>query len=139
MRGGAFGKSLLSGSPRLTVNAANAMFNFSYALLEAESRLAAATLGLDPGLAVLHVDTASRDSLALDIMKSARPQVDRYLLTWLLSRPPRREFFFEGRDGNCRLMRIPKDGVLRVQGSMTRTLTRTEEIFSTPVEGEKCS
>jgi hypothetical protein len=103
---GVFGrrKSLLTGSPRLAVNPAHAMFNFSYALLEAESRLAAATLGLDPGLGVLHVDTGARDSLALDIMESARPEVDRYLLTWLLSRPLRREWFFEERDGNCRLM-----------------------------------
>jgi len=97
-------KSLLTGSPRLAVNVANAMFNFCYSLLESESRLAAATLGLDPGLGVLHVDTAARDSLALDIMEAARPEIDRYLLTWLLSRPLRREWFFEQRNGNCRLM-----------------------------------
>ncbi|HEY7351467.1 MAG TPA: CRISPR-associated endonuclease Cas1 [Terriglobales bacterium] len=97
-------KSLLTGSPRLASNAPNAILNYLYSLLEAESRLAAATLGLDPGLGMLHMDTTSRDSLACDLMESVRPQVDRYLLTWLLSRPLRREWFFERSDGNCRLM-----------------------------------
>ncbi len=96
--------SSLTGSPRLASNPPNAALNYLYAILEAESRLAAATLGLDPGLGVLHVDTAARDSLACDLMEAVRPQVDRYLLTWLLSRPLRREWFFEQRDGNCRLM-----------------------------------
>jgi hypothetical protein len=30
--------------------------------------------------------------------------VDAYLLDWLLREPLRREWFFEQRDGNCRLM-----------------------------------
>jgi hypothetical protein len=97
-------KSLISGSQRLAVNPPNAMLNYLYALLESESRLAAATLGLDPGLGVLHVDTSARDSLALDLMEVVPPQVDRYLLTWILSQPLRREWFFEERNGNCRLM-----------------------------------
>lgn len=97
-------KSLLTGSPRLAVNPPNAMLNYLYALLESESRLAAAALGLDPGLGVLHMDTTARDSLACDLMEAVRPQVDRYVLTWVLSRPLRRDWFFEQRDGNCRLM-----------------------------------
>jgi CRISPR-associated protein Cas1 len=42
-------KSPITGSPRLAVNPANAMLNYMYALLESEARLAAASLGLDPG------------------------------------------------------------------------------------------
>src|SRR5207245_8418665 len=57
-------KSPLSGSPRLATNPANAMLNYLYALLESEARLAAAALGLDPGLGVIHVDTPALDSLA---------------------------------------------------------------------------
>lgn len=55
----AFGSrfSSLTGSPRLATNPVNAILNYLYALLAAESRLAAATLGLDPGIGVLHVDT----------------------------------------------------------------------------------
>ena len=94
-------KSPLSGSPRLAANPANAMLNYLYALLESEAGLAAAALGLDPGLGVLHVDTPARDSLACDLMEAIRPQVDAYVLNWILSQPLRREWFFEQRDGNC--------------------------------------
>jgi hypothetical protein len=80
------------------------MLNYLYALLESEARLAAAALGLDPGLGVLHVDSPARDSLACDLMEVVRPQIDAYILDWILSQPLRREWFFEQRDGNCRLM-----------------------------------
>jgi CRISPR-associated endonuclease Cas1 len=96
--------SPLTGSPRLAANPPNAILNYLYSLLEAESRLAAAALGLDPGMGVLHVDTPARDSLACDLMEVVRPQVDAYLLEWITKQPLRREWFFEQRDGNCRLM-----------------------------------
>jgi len=50
-------KSPLSGSPRLAANPANAILNYLYAVLESETRLAVAALGLDPGLGFWHVDT----------------------------------------------------------------------------------
>ena len=96
--------SPLTGSPRLAANPPNAILNYLYALLESESRLAAASLGLDPGLGVLHVDTPARDSLACDLMEPVRAQIDAYLLDWVTRQPLRREWFFEERDGNCRLM-----------------------------------
>jgi hypothetical protein len=96
--------SPLTGSPRLAANPPNAILNYLYALLESESRLAAASLGLDPGIGVLHVDTQARDSLACDLMEPIRAQVDAYLLDWVTRQPLRREWFFEERDGNCRLM-----------------------------------
>lgn len=96
--------SPLTGSPRLAVNPANAILNYSYALLESEARLAAATIGLDPGIGILHVDTDARDSLACDLMEPVRPEVDSYLLDWITRGPLRREWLFEQRDGSCRLM-----------------------------------
>jgi len=96
--------SQLSGSPRLAVNPPDAMLNYLYALLESEARLAAAALGLDPGLGVMHVDSRTRDSLACDLMEPVRQQVDAYVLDWISREPLRREWFFEQRDGNCRLM-----------------------------------
>src|SRR5258708_25874700 len=75
-----------------------------YALLESEARLAAASLGLDPGIGFLHVDTDARDSLACDLMEPARASVDAFLLKWITGEPLRREWFFEQRDGTCRLM-----------------------------------
>jgi CRISPR-associated endonuclease Cas1 len=96
--------SPLTASPRLAVNPPNAMLNYLYAMLESESRLALAALGLDPGIGVLHNDLRSRDSLACDLMEPIRPLVDAYLLDWLTRGPLKREWFFEQRDGNCRLM-----------------------------------
>ena len=97
-------KSPLTGSPRLAVDPANAMLNYAYALLESEARLAAAALGLDPGIGFLHVDTDARDSLACDLMEPGRPHVDAFLLDWIKSQPLRRKWFFEQRNGACRLM-----------------------------------
>src|SRR5579872_389927 len=97
-------ESPLTASPRLAVNPPNAMLNYLYALLESEARLAAAALGLDPGLGVMHFDSPSRDSLASDLMEPIRPRVDAYVLDWITRGPLRREWFFEQRDGNCRLM-----------------------------------
>jgi CRISPR-associated endonuclease Cas1 len=96
--------SPLTNSPRLAVNPANAILNYLYAVLESESRLALATLGLDPGIGVLHSDLRSRDSLACDLMEPVRPKVDSLVLNLLFSEQLRREWFFEQRDGNCRLM-----------------------------------
>jgi CRISPR-associated endonuclease Cas1 len=96
--------SPLTGSPRLAVNPPNAILNYLYAVLESESRLGAAALGLDPGIGVLHVDTPARDSLACDLMEAVRPQIDGFLIDWLTRETLKREWFFEQRDGNCRLM-----------------------------------
>jgi len=38
------------------------------------------------------------------LMEPVRPQVDGYVLDWITRQPLRREWFFEQRDGNCRLM-----------------------------------
>jgi hypothetical protein len=53
---------------------------------------------------VLHVDTKARNSLACDLMEPVRPVVDAFLLDWITGEPVKREWFFEQRDGNCRLM-----------------------------------
>jgi hypothetical protein len=90
--------SPLTGSPRLAANPPNAILNYLYSVLESEARLAAAALGLDPGLGVLHVD-----SLACDLMEPVRPQVDAYVIDWITRQPLRREWLFELGNGNCRL------------------------------------
>jgi CRISPR-associated protein Cas1 len=96
--------SPLTGSPRLACNPPNAILNYLYSLLESEARLGAASMGLDPGLGVLHTDTTARDSLACDLMEPIRPKVDAYVLDWITRHPLDRKWFFEQRDGNCRLM-----------------------------------
>ena len=37
-------------------------------------------------------------------MEPSRPQVDAFLLDWIMKEPLKREWFFEQRDGSCRLM-----------------------------------
>jgi CRISPR-associated endonuclease Cas1 len=96
--------SPLTKSPRLAVNPPNAVLNYLYAVLEAEARLAAAELGLDPELGVLHKDAPNRASLACDLMEPVRPLVDSFVFDWLSRGPLRREWFFEEVNGNCRLM-----------------------------------
>lgn len=59
-------------------------------LLESETRLALAALGLDPGLGLgLHTDTPKRDLLALDVLEPVRPQVENWLLSWIAREPLR--------------------------------------------------
>ena len=96
--------SPLTHGPRLAANPPNALLNFLYALLESESRLSAAAMGLDPGIGVLHVDTANRDSLASDLMEVCRAKVDAFVLNWLQSEPLCKSDFWEDRNGNCRLV-----------------------------------
>jgi hypothetical protein len=96
--------SPLTGSPRLAADPVNAILNYLYAVLESEARLAASALGLDPGLGFLHYDSRTRDSLAADLMEPIRPQVDAYVLDWIMREPLKRDWFFEQRNGNCRLM-----------------------------------
>ena len=96
--------SPLSASPRLAANPPNAILNYLYTVLQSEARLAAAALGLDPGLGFLHADTPARDSLACDLMEPVRPVIDAFLLDWITRESLSREWFFEQRDGTCRLM-----------------------------------
>jgi len=96
--------SVLTGNPRLAVNPAQAILNWSYAILEAEARLACLATGLDPGLGVLHADQKSRDSLALDVMEALRPEVDRHVLDLLRTSVFRADDFHETRQGVCRIL-----------------------------------
>jgi CRISPR-associated protein Cas1 len=97
-------QSPLTGSPRRAVSPANTMLNYLYAILEAESRLAIAAMGLDPGLGFIHFDGKTRDNLACDLMEAVRPEVDAFVLDWIRRVTLKREWFFEQRDGTCRLM-----------------------------------
>ena len=52
----------------------------------------------------MHTDTANRDSLALDVLEPVRPQVEDWLINWIMRELFRRADFFETATGNCRLM-----------------------------------
>ena len=82
----ASGHSLLTNGPRLACNPPNAILNYLYALLEAETTLACHAVGLDPLLGIFHTDQRYRASLALDAMEAVRPIVDAYVLALLTQR-----------------------------------------------------
>ena len=95
--------SPLTGSPRNAANPANALLNYLYAILEAETRIALLTVGLDPAIGLMHVDQPNRDSLALDVMEAVRPSVDTWLYGFLAQNTFSKRDFFERRDGTVRL------------------------------------
>ena len=95
--------SLITGGPRTATNPANAILNYLYALLEAETILACYAVGLDPGLGIFHTDRRDRASLALDLMEACRPAVDAYLLALLTQRTLSAREFVETREGGCRI------------------------------------
>lgn len=96
--------SPLAIGPRLAATPGNAILNYLYAILEGEASIAAMTMGLDPGMGVLHADQPARDSLALDLMEAARPVVDAYVLELLHRQVFRASDFFETRQGICRVL-----------------------------------
>jgi CRISPR-associated endonuclease Cas1 len=97
-------RSPLSESARSAVAPAHAILNYCYALLAAEARIACLTMGLDPGLGILHADKANRDSIVADLMESVRPEVDAFLLELLDKRTFRASDFAETRSGICRVL-----------------------------------
>src|SRR5215469_8481028 len=95
--------SPLTGSPRLAATPPNALANLLYGLTEAEARIAAVAMGMDPDIGMLHVDTPNRSSLACDLQEPIRPKVDAFILNWLQTELLRKEDFWEDRQGNCRI------------------------------------
>ncbi len=91
-------------SPRNAGDPINALLNYAYALAEAECRLAALAVGLDPGLGIVHTDQRNRDSLALELLEPLRPLVERHVLQLLAARHFRAGDFHETRQGVCRLV-----------------------------------
>jgi CRISPR-associated protein Cas1 len=133
--------SPLTGSPRLSVNPPNAMLNYLYAVVESEARLAAIALGLDPGLGVMHADADPRDSLACDLMEPVRPLVDAFVLDWLTRQPLRRGWFFEQRNGNCRLMAPFAERLAQTAGTWAQAIAPIAErlakrLWSTVRQGQ---
>jgi hypothetical protein len=96
--------SPLTSSSRLAANPTNAILNYLYALLEAETTIACHAVGLDPTLGIVHADVRGRDSLSLDLIEPNRPNVDAYVLELLEGHEFTASDFFETRKGVCRLL-----------------------------------
>jgi CRISPR-associated endonuclease Cas1 len=82
---------------------ANALLNYGYALLEAETRIACLNSGLHPGIGIFHADHDARASFVYDLMEPIRPVVDRLAFEFFLRHEFRKGDCWETREGHCRL------------------------------------
>ncbi len=96
-------QSGLGNTPRRATTPAHALWNFGYALLEAETTIALMGAGLDPGMGVLHADVPLRNSFALDVMEAVRGTVDAFVINLLLDHVWRYVDVVELVAGDCRL------------------------------------
>jgi CRISPR-associated endonuclease Cas1 len=94
----------ITGNPRSATDPTNAILNYLYAILEAETTIACRAIGLDPGLGIIHLDAPARASFALDVMEPARPDVDRYVSSLLRDHVFAARDFMETAQGVCRVM-----------------------------------
>lgn len=97
-------KSALNPTNKNSTHPINTLLNYSYSILEAEARLAALRVGLDPNLGLLHSDYRWRPSLALDLMEPIRPLIDEFVLDLLEERVFSYDDFFENVKGICRIL-----------------------------------
>ena len=88
----------------MSLNPANAVLNYLYAVLEAEATIAALSARLDPALGFLPADRSERASLACDLMEPVRPAVDAFALSLFRERQFTKDDVFELKDGHCRLL-----------------------------------
>ncbi len=82
----------------------NALLNYAFSLLEAEAVMACRAVGLDPGMALIHLDARSRQSMALDLVEPVRSDVEAFVLDLLATRTFKKADFAQLPDGHCRLM-----------------------------------
>jgi hypothetical protein len=92
------------GTSRNASDPLNALLNYLYRLLEVEEWLAVQSVGLDPGLGVLHADTNGRSNFVLDLIDAVRPLAELYVLMLIQDQPLRWRNFHEDRRGVVRVL-----------------------------------
>ncbi len=92
------------GTARSATDPVNALLNYSYRLVEGEGRLATMSLGLDPGLGILHADMRKRDGFVLDLIEACRPIADRHIARLIKGHVFRRMDFREDARGIVRVL-----------------------------------
>jgi hypothetical protein len=81
----------------------NALLNYGYALLEAETRIACHNAGIHQGLGIIHADRDGRASFVYDLMEPIRPTVDRLVFEFIRKHTFADTECWETREGYCRL------------------------------------
>lgn len=96
-------ESYRTGNRNGATDPTNALLNYGYALLEAETRIACYDAGLHPGLGIIHADRDGRASFVYDLMEPNRPRVDRLVLEFIRKHTFGDRECWETREGYCRL------------------------------------
>jgi hypothetical protein len=107
-------------SKRHAVNPVNAMLNYAYSIAYAEARIACIGAGLDPRLGYLHADSDTRDSLALDILETVRPEIDGWIMHLVRTRTFQASDFVE----SSARARVPV-GTCRITAPLTHEICET--------------
>ncbi len=83
----------------------NAMLNYAYAVLEAETRIRIISEGYDPRIGILHIGRKreKQDSFVFDLMEPLRPAVDGAILSFVRGQAFSARDFVLREDGVCRL------------------------------------
>lgn len=81
----------------------NAMLNYAYGVLHAQTKMQIIAEGLDPTIGMSHSTEKYRDALVLDRMEPLRPVIDREILRSVLDRPLSPGDFTITNKGLCRL------------------------------------
>ena len=81
----------------------NAILNYTYTLLEVETRIACEAVGLDPDLGLIHVDDRLRESFIYDLLEPLRSKADVWAVELLHKEKLDPAMFHELRDGVVRL------------------------------------
>jgi CRISPR-associated endonuclease Cas1 len=120
---------------------ANALLNLGMKLCEIEATTSCLALGLDPSLGVLHADRASRPSLTLDLMETARGVVEETVLQLVETRTFRKAHFTEGANGEIRVRAPLSHELIEVlcpilADRLAPTAERMAAMIATAAQGE---
>jgi len=80
----------------------NAVLNYAYSLLEAQTRLALLKVGFDPACGFLHVDRRNHEALVYDLMECHRAEVDALALAFFKKTTLHAGDIIKMQDGSCR-------------------------------------
>lgn len=84
----------------------NPCLNYAYAILHQKVEVSLLKLGLDPAMGFLHAPGPHKKPLVYDIMEIWRPQVDKWLLNWIMASPGEKHWQ-TGQEG---IVRLTKEG-----------------------------
>jgi CRISPR-associated protein Cas1 len=80
-----------------------AMLNYLYGVAESLCAIHLAAVGLNPEVGIMHTDVDSRRSMALDLIETIRPEIDRLAITFFRQQVFSKLDFWETDRGSVRL------------------------------------